>query len=200
MTRQEASEYCREKLNFYGLQEWSVRLNTNPESRFLGLCSYKDKCIILNAHHIEIHPEPSVRNTILHEVAHALTPGHAHDDVWAAKAKECGCDNTLACSNLSLDPHIIDAIRSGATVEVTFDEHVIRTPSYKITRLQDKCEKCGKVAVSVKEEVFKNSDETKPDLKIIMLECGHVILKNIPKGTPFHLFQMGGDENCARMG
>ena len=67
-------------------------------------------------------------------------PGHGHDEVWASKAREMGCDNTLPCSNLSLSPDIIDAIRSGADVEVTFDEQVIRTPKYNITRLQDKCE------------------------------------------------------------
>jgi hypothetical protein len=115
MTRQEASQYLRDKMNEHGLIDWSVRLNQNPDSKFLGLCSYKDKCIILSAHHIDIHPTEDVKNTILHEIAHALVgPGHAHNETWATKAREVGCDNTLPCSNLSLDPHIIDAIRSGA--------------------------------------------------------------------------------------
>jgi len=146
MERKDATLFLRTKLNEHGLQDWSVRLNQNPDTHFLGLCSYKDKTIILSAHHIDIHPEPDVRNTILHEVAHALTPGEHHNEIWAAKAREIGCDNTMPCSNLSLSPEIIDAIRSGATVEVTFDEQVIRTPKYYITRLQDKCESCGKVA------------------------------------------------------
>jgi len=150
MTRQEATQFLRDNLNKHGLNSWSVRLNTNPTSHFLGLCSHKDKSIILSAHHIDIHPTPDVMNTILHEVAHALVgPGHAHNEVWEAKAREVGCDNTLPCSNLSLSPAIIDAIRSGADVEVTFDEHVIRTPKYNVTRLQDKCEQCGKVAKTV---------------------------------------------------
>ena len=196
MTRQEASQLTHDELIKHGLTDWSVRLNQNPDSRFLGLCSYKDKCIILSAHHIDIHPTPDVRNTILHEVAHALTRGHAHDDIWAAKAKEIGCDNTLPCSNLSLSPDIIDAIRSGATVEVTFEEHVIRTPRYNITRLQDKCPTCGKVAKTVKEKTVVSAHPDNPDLKFITLECGHKIIKRIPKGTPFHSFQMGGDANC----
>ena len=196
MTRIEASQFAREHLNKNGLAGWSVRLNNNPDSHYLGLCSYKDKTIILNAHHIDIHPDPDIRNTILHEIAHALCPGHAHDGVWSDMARRIGCDNTLPCSNLSLSPEIIDAIRSGADVEVTFEEHTIRTPKYNITRLQDKCDVCGKVAKTLKEKLVEIKSDTKPDKKFIYLECGHTIIKNIPKGTPFHLFQSGGDEKC----
>jgi SWI/SNF-related matrix-associated actin-dependent regulator of chromatin subfamily A-like protein 1 len=196
MTRQEASQFTRDELNKNGLNKWSVRLNTNPNSHFLGLCSHKDTCIILSAHHIDIHPTPDVINTIKHEVAHALTPGHRHDDTWVAKAIEIGCDNTLPCSNLSLSPDIIDAIRSGADVEVTFTEQVIRTPRYNITRLQDKCKYCGKVAVTISEKTVVSSGDTTPDLKFIKLECGHMLIKRIPKGTPFHQFQFGGSLNC----
>lgn len=196
MERAAATKMLRDELNAHGLSAWGVRLNHNADSRFLGLCSYKDKCIILSSHHIDIHPEPEVINTIKHEVAHALTPGCGHNEVWAAKAREIGCDNTLPCANVSLTPEIIDAIRSGADVEVTFDEQVIRTPRYNVTRLQDKCEVCGKVAKSVSEKVVKMPGDTTPDMKFITLECGHMMMRKMPKGTPFHLFQMGGDPNC----
>lgn len=195
MDRKQATQILRDELNKHGLTDWSVRLNQNPDSRFLGLCSYKDKCIILSAHHIDIHPDPDVINTIKHEVAHALTPGHGHNHVWAQKAREIGCDNTLPCSNLSLSPEIIDAIRSGADVEVTFDEHIVRVPKYQVTRLQDKCPVCGKVAVAKSEKTIVIPGDA-PDMKLISLECGHSISRFIPKGTPFHLFQTGGDPNC----
>jgi len=196
MTRIEASSACRDELTKWGLTDWTVRLNQNADSKFLGLCSYRDKCIILSAHHIDIHPTPDIINTIKHEVAHALTQGHGHDEVWAAKAREIGCDNTMPCSNLSLNPAIIDAIRSGADVEVTFDEQVIRTPKYTINRLQDKCPFCGKVAVTTHEKLQEIKDDDKPNLKFISLKCGHVLIKQIPKGTAFHKFQMGGDPKC----
>jgi len=197
MTRIEATHFLRTELNNNGLADWSVRLNQNANSHFLGLCSHKDKCIILSAHHIDIHPTEDVKNTIRHEVAHALVgPGQGHNDVWASMARTIGCDNTLPCSNLALSPDIIDAIRSGADVEVTFEEHVIRTPKYTVTRLQDKCEECGKVALSVGEEIIVNPSDDEPDTKLITLQCGHVISKSIPKGTPFHKFTMGGSATC----
>src|SRR6187399_2476639 len=167
MDRKQATQILRDEMNKHGLQDWTVRLNQNAESRFLGLCSYKDKTIILSAHHIDIHPDPDVINTIRHEVAHALTPGCGHNDIWAAKAREIGCDNTLPCSNLSLSPEVIDAIRSGATVEVTFEEQVIRTPKYNITRLQDKCDECGKVAKTESETIEYGGDDALFDVKVI---------------------------------
>lgn len=187
MDRTQASKLCREKLDEYGLTDWHVKLTTDPNQPFLGLCVYKDKSIILNAHHIDIHPHAECVNTILHEVAHALTPGEGHSEVWAEKAREIGCDNSLPCSHLNIPEHILDAIRSGATVEMTVEEkvitNVIRTPKYQVTRLQEKCPDCGKVAV----EKFsvEGTDKSGNLCKFITLECFHIIKKIIPKATPY---------------
>lgn len=183
MTKQEVVRFCRDELDKHSLSDWHIRLTTNMN--ILGFCSYKDKCIILNQFHIETHPEPEIKNTILHEIAHALTPNHGHDDTWHDKARELGCTNTAPCSHLSFNADVIDAIRSGATVEVTYETEVIHKPKYQITRLQDKCEVCGKVARVSRETTVESKDETKPDRKFMFLECGHLLIKLIPKGTPF---------------
>lgn len=183
MTRDAAVIFCRDELKKYNLDGWKVRVSATDNS-FLGLCSYRDKCIILNSNHLDMHSDADVINTIRHEVAHALTPGMAHNEIWQSKARAIGCDNTLPCSNLSLPPHIIDAIRSGATVEVFVEEQVVRTPHYRVTRLQDRCPDCGKVAV-VKNEM-KYDDEDGNTVKLQFLECHHIIKTLIPAGTPFH--------------
>ncbi len=37
--------------------------------------------------------DEEVKNTLLHEIAHALVgPGHRHNRVWRQKAREIGCD------------------------------------------------------------------------------------------------------------
>lgn len=187
MDRMQAHTFCKEKLAEYGLKEWGVRVSSDPNQPFLGLCMYKDKVIILNAHHIDIHPASEVRDTILHEVAHALTPGHGHNDTWATKARELGCTNTFPCSHLNLPEHIIDAIRSGHMVEITVEEkiveQVVRNVTHKVTRLQDKCPDCGKVAVE--KFAIETVDKDGNHIKLITLECFHIIKRIIPKATPF---------------
>lgn len=189
MTREQASKFCRAELDKYNLSDWHVRITTDPNAPFLGLCVYKDKSIILNAHHIDIHPTAEIYNTIRHEVAHAIVgPGHGHNETWADKAREIGCDNSLPCSHLSLPEHIIDAIRSGATVEMTVEEkvitNVIRTPKFQVTRLQEKCPDCGKVAVE--KFAIETVDKEGNSVKLITLECFHIIKKVLPKSTPYH--------------
>src|SRR5437660_9871003 len=119
MTRQQASELLRKTLDENTLVDWHVRLTTDVTKPYLGLCSYKDKAIILNAHHIDTHPEVEVINTIRHEVAHAMCPTHGHDEYWQETAKKLGCDNTEPCAHYSLSEEAIDAIRSGAELLVT---------------------------------------------------------------------------------
>jgi superfamily II DNA or RNA helicase len=186
MTRQDAAKLLREELDKNGLSDWGVRYTNDPAGGFLGLCSYKDKCIILNAYHVSLHPDPEIENTIKHEIAHALTEGHKHDEVWEAKARELGCTNTNKCSHLYFSPEIIDAIRSGAEVEVTFETEVIHKPKYTVTRLQDKCPTCNKVAVEKFSITTKDKDGN--EIKLITLECYHIIKKVIPRGTPFEEF------------
>ena len=199
MNRIDAAKIARAELEKWGLKDWHMRLNpVSLDSRFqyLGLCSYKDKCIILNAHHVDLHDEKEVTNTIRHEIAHALTPGQSHSYVWEEKAREVGCHNVAPCSYLSLPESVIDAIRSGATVEVVFEEEIIRRPKFQITRLQDRCEVCGKVAVTKGEVLEVVKDPFKPDVKMIWLECGHILRKYIPKNTPFQTLLADGDKDC----
>lgn len=193
MNRQQATQFLRESLDLHNLQDWHIRLTTDVQCGYFGLCSYKDKTIILNAHHIDTHPEIEVKNTILHEIAHALCPGHQHNDVWATKATEIGCDNTEPCARYSLSEEAIDAIRSGATLKLDFITETIRKPVHTISRLQDKCEVCGKVAKELKSKEVKTS---KGWMKVITLECLHVVIKNCDSRSEFELITFDGSPTC----
>ena len=58
--------------------------------RAFGVCNYTYKQIELSAYLIPECTDKSIKETIIHEIAHALTPGHHHDNVWKMKCIELG--------------------------------------------------------------------------------------------------------------
>ena len=63
-------------------------------------------------------------------------------------------------------------------------------PQYKVTRLQDKCPECGKVA---KEKFsIQTFDKDGNEVKLITLECFHILKKIIPRATPFESIVSNG--------
>ena len=100
----------------YGLGDWTFRFNrgirmhgqcivcyeTVQHFRITGEVKVLGKCIIeLSKHYVE-GLEPTEENvlcmidTIKHEIAHALTPGHHHDHVFQAKCREIGCSSATS--------------------------------------------------------------------------------------------------------
>ena len=64
------------------------RYNRNASRQYYG------GIIKLSVEITQIHSDEEVRDTILHEIAHGLTPGHHHDYVWQRKATEIGCSGS----------------------------------------------------------------------------------------------------------
>ncbi|GAA6526021.1 SprT-like domain-containing protein [Intrasporangium sp. DVR] len=80
----------RELMAVHGLGDWT--LNLDRARTRAGVCRPAKREISLSAHLTRLHPEAEVRDTILHEIAHALVgPGHGHDAVWRARARAIGC-------------------------------------------------------------------------------------------------------------
>lgn len=77
-------------LRDYGLLEKFWRVEWDNGKRRAGSCNYARRVITLSRIILPGAPDEEVRETILHEVAHALTPGHSHDAVWRAKLIEMG--------------------------------------------------------------------------------------------------------------
>ena len=76
----------------------SWQISWNKRKGALGLCRYGPKLIEISAYMIWGGAKKEVlNNTIRHEFAHALTPGHHHDEVWRSVALKLGCDG-LRCS------------------------------------------------------------------------------------------------------
>lgn len=66
--------------------------------RMAGQCNYTRKTIRLSRF-LYGQSEQNIKNIILHEIAHALTPGHNHDEEWQRVAISIGCDGAR-CHNL----------------------------------------------------------------------------------------------------
>ncbi|NHC13712.1 SprT family zinc-dependent metalloprotease [Motilibacter sp. E257] len=86
----EARAHGEELLRRHGLSSWRLVFD-NAKTR-AGVCRFERREIGLSRVLTQLHTEAEVRDTLLHEIAHALVgPRHGHDAVWRAKALAIGC-------------------------------------------------------------------------------------------------------------
>lgn len=84
-------------LEVHGLHDWTV-VYDNAKRR-AGICRYADRVIGLSAPLTAVHSFDDVRDTILHEVAHALAGArHGHDAHWRRVAVSIGCSGERCVS------------------------------------------------------------------------------------------------------
>jgi predicted SprT family Zn-dependent metalloprotease len=84
------SRWARMVMDSFGLCEW--RFGYDRATRRLGCCNYRTMMISLSRHFVRMNGLPEIRQTLLHEIAHALSgPGHGHGRVWRAMANRVGC-------------------------------------------------------------------------------------------------------------
>jgi predicted SprT family Zn-dependent metalloprotease len=87
----DASDLAKDFMKKYGLSSWTFDFDRSK--RRAGRCSYTKKKISLSMYYALKVPTEELKNTILHEIAHALVgPGHNHDEVWRRTAIGIGCD------------------------------------------------------------------------------------------------------------
>ena len=86
-------------MDAHGLVGWRIKFD--HARRRAGQCDYTNKTISLSRLYVRHADIDHIRDTILHEIAHALVgPRHGHDSVWRQKAREIGCTATR-CHRLS---------------------------------------------------------------------------------------------------
>ena len=80
-------------LDEHGLIEKGWRFSFDRAKRRAGSCKFSKKEITLAKAYAEQQERMEIKNTILHEIAHALVGSqHGHSQIWRKKAKEIGCD------------------------------------------------------------------------------------------------------------
>src|SRR5262249_19866646 len=85
----------------YGLDDWSFDFNRRKSQ--MGLCSFDEKSIALSVHFINLNDDDAIRDTLLHEIAHALTgPGHGHDLLWKRTCMKVGARPERLCYDVNM--------------------------------------------------------------------------------------------------
>jgi predicted SprT family Zn-dependent metalloprotease len=93
---------ARELMVKHQLNQWSFQFD--HATKRAGCCHYATHLLSLSHEFAKRAPDEEIRETILHEIAHALVgQAHGHDDVWRAKALETGCSGRR-CHDLQFTP------------------------------------------------------------------------------------------------
>lgn len=102
MDTNEAAKLARELMNQHKLFGWYFQFDRSQ--RRLGYCNFREKFISLPEPYTRINSLECIKDTILHEIAHAIAGSEAgHGRVWkltaisvGAKPETCGNPNELA--------------------------------------------------------------------------------------------------------
>lgn len=91
MDTREALRIAYQLMSRHRLVDWRVELSRHTST--FGTCNDYTRVIQLSETLVRNNDEKQVRETILHEIAHALVGcHHDHDEVWRRKAIEIGCN------------------------------------------------------------------------------------------------------------
>ncbi|MDE2313625.1 MAG: SprT-like domain-containing protein [Elusimicrobia bacterium] len=120
MLARDAASLARRLLDIHGLMEW--RFSFDRSRRRFGVCNWNAKTIGLSRPLTELNGEIHVRDTILHEIAHALAGRLAgHGPKWRQAALLAGA-NPRRCYDRSVTlpplPLLLRCPTCGASREV----------------------------------------------------------------------------------
>ena len=163
MDLDKAKILARDLMNLYGLEEWSFKLN--GRKRQLGVCKGSIKQIELSSHYVHQNAEAHVKDTILHEIAHALVGvEHGHSEVWKKMCLRVGC-LPKACDETAILPKGAWQARCPGCM-THFNRH--RKPQ-RLTGLY--CKRCGPIKgrllfANVKKASFKPIAPSKTKVRV----------------------------------
>jgi hypothetical protein len=113
----QAKKLAIDNMYFHGLLDEGWNFEFDTAKRRFGCCNYTKKRISLSAPLTLLRDEQFVKNTILHEIAHALVGyKHGHGKVWKAKAKELGCNAERCSSDVRIQGNVKGVCPNGHEV------------------------------------------------------------------------------------
>ncbi len=134
MDLMEARTLAQALMKQHELEFWNFEFD-NAKRRF-GSCQFAYRRITLSKHLVLLNDIDVVKNTILHEIAHALVnPNYQHNWVWREKAIEIGCDGKRCYNKEKVVPVLGRLIAKCPNCNQIFYRH--RTPIRNLA-----CGKC----------------------------------------------------------
>lgn len=92
MDKEQIAQYANEQLNKWGLAEAGWHFIFSNGKTVIGHCHFFKKEIAFSKHYVNIE-EAEVKDTILHEIAHALAGGRAgHGKEWKRACQIVGAN------------------------------------------------------------------------------------------------------------
>ena len=88
MQLKDAEKLAITLMHAHALNDWHFKFD-RAKRRF-GCCNYTHKTLSLSRVLTELNDETTVRDVILHEIAHALTPGAGHGRAWRDMCQKIG--------------------------------------------------------------------------------------------------------------
>lgn len=83
------STLARTLMNQHGLGHWAF--GYDRAKRRAGCCKHRIQTITLSIHYVIRNDDDEIKDTILHEIAHALAgPGAGHGHKWKAICRQIG--------------------------------------------------------------------------------------------------------------
>lgn len=100
MDLDKAAHMARTLMSDYNLDFEGWVFAFDNAKRRCGQCTFSKRRITMSRHYVSLNNEPEVRDTILHEVAHAIAgPGHGHDAHWRTIARNVGATPKRCAEN-----------------------------------------------------------------------------------------------------
>ena len=116
------------------------RIDWNNSAVNAGQCKHTIRTLVFSTRITREVDVEEFTDTVLHEIAHALTPGHGHDAVWVAKHRSLGGTGSRTWS----DPDVSAAV-SKHRIEcksLTCDFKTYRQRITKAVRERGQCPRC----------------------------------------------------------